>query len=65
MVKDARCLACGTRLERDDVYDTYEPDDNSTVYCCIGICPKCHKTFQWEEVFTYHHYRGVEEVTGE
>lgn len=63
--KNVLCPSCGVPLELDETYDQYSPDEYTTVDQCIGICPKCHKTFQWEEVFIYHHYRKIEEVTGE
>ena len=59
--EELKCPNCGsTEIEEDDCIDT-EYISSTTMsrrYC--GCCTKCEALLQWEEVFTFSNYQGVE-----
>ena len=55
MGESLKCPYCGEYVEIDDTFDTEDNAfDNTFIYHVVGSCPKCNKTFQWEE-----HYRMI------
>ena len=48
-----KCLNCGTELEQDDVLDMDYDDDGIDLFC-VGGCPKCGKTYQWDRTATIY-----------
>lgn len=46
-----KCPNCGADLEQDDVLDMDYDDDEIDLFC-IGDCPKCGKSYQWNRTAT-------------
>lgn len=52
------CPCCGKeKLEIDDVTDHWvTTDDDGTeifVELCVGYCPNCDRTYQWEQKYSH------------
>lgn len=55
------CTHCGIELDYFDYYDSY--DDGELIICrARGECPRCHKKYEWEDVYALIRYQEVEEV---
>ena len=58
----AKCPYCGAELIPTETTDSEYWGDayHDTVE---GYCPSCETEFGWEEVYTYHHFCDLKEIT--
>ena len=54
------CPNCEYIFNAEEILDI-EYYNNCYYSNVIGRCPKCHKTYQWTEVYTFSHITDVQE----
>ena len=48
-----RCtVCCEAEIEYIDIYDVEECDDRR-VELCVGYCPNCNASFEWDDVYRF------------
>ena len=56
------CKLCGTELEFDDTLDDYPCMYlNKITVKQTGHCPKCNKSYIWNDIYQFNHYEDLEE----
>lgn len=60
-MKEPICPICGDDIECIDTVDISE-DTNCVESFCVGECPTCKKEYQWYEVYTFSHIKGLKET---
>jgi hypothetical protein len=56
------CPNCGTLVKSDNLVNNDWNEGRYYDYV-TGECNKCHKYWQWTEVFNYSHDEDIEEIT--
>lgn len=56
-----KCPYCNEELNYEErLYDQNEGDYYYEIW--RGYCPKCNKTFQWDEVYNFAYCDSLEEI---
>ena len=57
------CPNCSSdRIHSEDIYDiegAYIEGESALVEKCVGVCRKCNKQLQWEQVYKFVGFRDI------